>query len=112
MNDFSLYLRAVRLDEACGGALADEDCFALRLPAVQALREELQFAGPVTFLCGENGTGKSTLLEALAVAAGFNPEGGSRNFHFSTADTHTGLHRFLPVSYTHLYEEQNFLLFS
>ena len=95
MNDFSLYLRAVRLDEACGGALADEDCFALRLPAVQALREELQFAGPVTFLCGENGTGKSTRLEALAVAAGFNPEGGSRNFHFSTADTHTGLHRFL-----------------
>ena len=50
---------------------------------------------PVTFLVGENGSGKSTLLEAVAVAFGFNPEGGSRNFHFSTEDTHSALSQLL-----------------
>lgn len=40
---------------------------------------------------GENGSGKSTLLEAIAIAAGFNPEGGSRNYHFSTFDSHSEL---------------------
>jgi predicted ATPase len=48
---------------------------------------------PVTILVGENGTGKSTLLEAVAVACGFNPEGGSRNFNFSTNATHSELHK-------------------
>ena len=39
----------------------------------------LTFTSPVTFFVGENGTGKSTLLEALAEGCGFNPEGGSRD---------------------------------
>ena len=47
---------------------------------------------PVTFFVGENGIGKSTLIEAIAVAAGFNPEGGTRNYSFSTADSHSSLH--------------------
>jgi predicted ATPase len=42
----------------------------------------------VTFFVGENGTGKSTLLEAIAVAEGFNAEGGSRHAMFKTKDTH------------------------
>lgn len=66
------------------------------LPAVQALaRAPLDFPADVTFFVGENGSGKSTLLEAIAVAAGFNPEGGSRSFHFSTAATHSSLHQLL-----------------
>jgi predicted ATPase len=51
----------------------------------------------VTFFIGENGTGKSTLLEALAVSAGFNAEGGSRNFRFSTRATHSNLHEHLQL---------------
>ena len=47
------------------------------------------------FWWGENGSGKSTLLEAVALALGFNPEGGSRNFAFSTRDTHSGLYNYL-----------------
>lgn len=47
---------------------------------------------PLTFLVGENGTGKSTLLEAVSVALGFNAEGGSRNFNFSTRASHSDLH--------------------
>jgi len=52
----------------------------------------------VTFLIGENGTGKSTLLEAMAVGLRFNPEGGSRNFRFSTRASHSQLDRFLRLS--------------
>ncbi|MBE6607853.1 MAG: ABC transporter ATP-binding protein [Ruminococcaceae bacterium] len=63
------------------------------LPVVRHLSKEnkLEFSSNVTFFVGENGTGKSTLLEAIAVAYGFNPEGGSRNFSFSTNDTHSEL---------------------
>jgi predicted ATPase len=46
--------------------------------------DEIEFAKPVTFFIGENGSGKSTLVEAIAIAAGFNPEGGSKNFQFET----------------------------
>ena len=52
----------------------------------------IEFEKPVTFLVGENGTGKSTLLEAIAIASGFNPEGGTWNYNFSTRDTHSELH--------------------
>lgn len=47
---------------------------------------------PVVFFVGENGTGKSTLLEAIAVAYGFNPEGGSINFNFQTKYIHSTLY--------------------
>jgi predicted ATPase len=49
----------------------------------------------VTYFIGENGTGKSTLLEAIAVASGFNPEGGSINFNFNTRQSHSDLHKYL-----------------
>ncbi len=49
----------------------------------------------VTFIIGENGSGKSTLLEAIAVAWGLNPEGGSKNFNFTSRPSHSELHRFL-----------------
>lgn len=56
---------------------------------------KLDFDAPVTFLVGENGSGKSTLLEGIAVSCGFNPEGGTRNFTFSTRDTHSPLGEYL-----------------
>jgi predicted ATPase len=45
----------------------------------------------VTFVVGENGSGKSTLVEAVAVAAGFNAEGGSRSFSFATRSSESSL---------------------
>lgn len=72
--------------------------YVSRLPAVRALADHsLQITRPVTFLVGENGSGKSTLLEALAIACGFNAEGGSRNFSFSTKDTHSGLSQYMKI---------------
>lgn len=51
----------------------------------------------MTYIVGENGTGKSTLLEALAMSQGFNAEGGSKNFNFSTRSSHSSLHKYLKV---------------
>lgn len=60
--------------------------------------QKLSFDNPITFLIGENGKGKSTLLEALAVGLGFNAEGGSKNFGFSTRITHSDLHNYLRIA--------------
>lgn len=67
------------------------DEFPFNLPAVRAL-DGLEFTNAVTFLVGENGVGKSTLLEAIAIAYGFNAEGGSRNFNFASHESHSSLH--------------------
>ena len=74
-----------------------EGSYLRRLPPVRYLMagRELRFDRPVTFLVGENGSGKSTLLEAIAVACGFNPEGGTRNFRFATRETHSELGEYL-----------------
>lgn len=70
------------------------------LPVVKNLRktEGIRFNKNVTFLVGENGVGKSTLVEGIAVAMGFNPEGGTVNFNFTTKDSHSDLHNYLTVS--------------
>lgn len=70
------------------------------LPVIKYLSEEkyLFFDSDVTFFVGENGTGKSTLLEAIAVAYGFNAEGGTKNFSFSTKDTHSELSEHLTLT--------------
>jgi predicted ATPase len=67
------------------------------LPVVTALRAagRLRLDPAVTFLTGDNGTGKSTLIEAVAVAAGFNPEGGTVNFRFSTRASESSLGGYL-----------------
>lgn len=75
---------------------APDDNYIFQLPVVKNL-STLDFNKRVSFLVGENGTGKSTLLEAIAIAYGFNPEGGSINFNFSSAATHSQLYRYLTV---------------
>jgi len=63
------------------------DEFPYSIPAIKQLHS-IELHKNVTFFVGDNGTGKSTLLEAIAVAEGFNPEGGSRHAMFKTKDTH------------------------
>lgn len=58
-----------------------KDSYVYKIPMIQSFNK-ITFRKPVTFLCGENGTGKSTLLEAIAIAYGFNPEGGAVIFYF------------------------------
>ena len=73
--------------------------YPYNLPAVRYLKDSsgIEFQKPVTFFVGENGTGKSTLIEAVALAMGFNAEGGSRDFSFNTAATHSDLYEHITV---------------
>ena len=59
------------------------DSYLRDIEAIKGL-EEIAFTSPITFFVGENGSGKSTVLEAMAIACGFNPEGGRRTYRFST----------------------------
>lgn len=72
------------------------DNYPYCLPAIRNL-SDLKFHPKVTYIVGENGSGKSTILEAIAVAYGFNPEGGTINFNFSSKDTHSGLYNYLKL---------------
>lgn len=62
-----------------------QDSYLRRIGALLRMGE-MRFGADVTFLVGENGSGKSTLVEGIAVAYGFNPEGGNFNYRFSTYD--------------------------
>ena len=80
--------------------ISDPNHYAFALPAIKSFTE-MRLHPKVTFFVGENGSGKSTLLEALAVANGLNAEGGSRNFQFSTRDSHSDLYKALRVEKLH-----------
>ena len=81
-----MYIRGFSID----WSEIDQDSYLREIEAIRNL-DGLSFRKPITFFVGENGSGKSTLLEALAIACGFNPEGGTKNYHFSTRDTHSEL---------------------
>ena len=84
-----MYIRSIELLD---GEFTGEDAYLASIPAIRGLDRVDLSARPVTFFVGENGSGKSTLLEAVAVAAGFNPEGGSLNLRFATADPLSSLY--------------------
>lgn len=84
MNNMHIQGLRIKWDEV------DEDSYLRDISAISTI-EELQFHKSITFFVGENGSGKSTLLEAIAVAYGFNPEGGTKNYAFSTYDSHSEL---------------------
>ena len=100
------FLQAIRLER---DAVPNFDAYPFRIPAVRHL-ERLEFDPAVTFFIGENGTGKSTLLEAIATKYGFNAEGGSKNFNFSTEDTHSDLHDFIRLERGVLHPSDGFFL--
>ena len=68
----------------------DRESYLRSIEAIHNV-DHIRLTNPVTFFVGENGSGKSTILEAIAVACGFNPEGGTRNYNFSTYDSHSEL---------------------
>lgn len=71
------------------------------LPLIQNT-ERIAFSSPVTFFVGENGAGKSTILEAIAYNVGFGPEGGSKNIQFQTShDDKARLGDYMRLSWNH-----------
>jgi predicted ATPase len=70
--------------------------YPFNLPVMNDL-DSVAFHPNVTYIIGENGMGKSTLLEGIAIALGFNPEGGTLNFNFSSYDSHSDLDQYLRI---------------
>lgn len=91
MNE--LYVKSLEINNL---SKSGNDSYISNLPIIKNLRC-IDFKKPMTFFVGENGVGKSTLIEAIALKLGFNPEGGSKNFIFSTNPTHSDLHKYLKI---------------
>ena len=85
------FISGIRLNQD-----ADKNDYPFNIPALREF-DELIIKSPVTFFVGENGSGKSTVIEAIAIASGLNAEGGSQNFSFKTNDSHSRLHEELVV---------------
>jgi len=103
----NLYINKVELKQE----IPNSD-YISKLSVVKNLKGQggLTFNKPVTFLVGENGVGKSTLIEAIAVNYGFNPEGGTRNFNFNTRDSHSDLYKYIRVSKGYRKPKREFFL--
>lgn len=84
MND--LYLRGLRIN----WDNIPQNSYVHGIPAIKGI-SDLAFDKTITFFVGENGAGKSTLLEAIAAELGYNTEGGTWNYHFSTYEDQSPL---------------------
>jgi predicted ATPase len=102
-DDFVLVELRIKWSE-----VADADAFPFSIPALHQT-EGLSLDRPVVFFVGENGSGKSTLLEGLAVAAGFNAEGGRHGVQFTTRASHSTLHEAMQLAWKGSHRKGYFL---
>lgn len=100
------YLREIQFKR---DEVDDLSAYPFCIPSVKEL-DFLEFHPDVTFFVGENGTGKSTLIEAIAIAMGFNPEGGTKQSTFYTKRTHSPLHRYLKTIKSFKHPEDGYFL--
>ena len=91
----NLFINEIKLER---NLIKDFNEYPFNIDFVKNL-DKLIIDSPVTFIIGENGTGKSTFIEALAVSCGLNPEGGTQNFMFSTKETHSELYEYLKINH-------------
>jgi len=105
MNN-DLFIKKITLDR---DKIDDYSIYPFNIPVVKDFRE-INLTKPVTFFIGENGIGKSTFIEALAVAIGLNPEGGTQNFNFATMETHSILHEYFIIDHFQRKCETKFFL--
>ena len=75
----------------------DFNHYPYSIPAVREIGH-LTLHPDVTFFVGENGAGKSTVLEAIAVALGYAPEGGTKNVQLKTTESVSSLHQVLRLA--------------
>ncbi|WP_459481361.1 AAA family ATPase [Clostridium saccharoperbutylacetonicum] len=101
----NLYIKEIRIKRE----INKEESYIKDLPVVNKLNS-LALTKNVTFVVGENGSGKSTLLEAIAVNSGFNAEGGTRNFSFSSMETHSDLYKYITVVKSAIRHKDGFFL--
>lgn len=87
------YIRSIELDRENVPSFSE---YPFNLSAIRNL-QSLSLHPKVTFIIGENGSGKSTILESIAIAYGFNAEGGTKNFNFTSRATHSNLSNYIKV---------------
>jgi len=93
MLQYNQYLRSIELKR---DDIQSFSRYPFCLPIIRSL-SSIVLHPKVTYVVGENGSGKSTILEAIAAAYGFNPEGGTINFDFSSRDTHSELYNYIKL---------------
>lgn len=91
LNKDTQYIKSLNLKSE---NILSYESFPFNFPVIRNFTE-LFFHPNVTYIVGENGMGKSTLLEGIAIKFGFNPEGGTLNFNFSNYDSHSILEQYL-----------------
>jgi len=89
--------------------VSDFGVYPFNIPAIAQLTT-LHFHPGVTFFIGENGAGKSTLIEAIAIRAGFNPEGGTKNFATKHRPSESVLHEYVRLARGPRRERKGFFL--
>lgn len=101
-----MYLNTIKFREPLSN-----NSYLNNVPAVNYLiqNEELVFMNPITFFMGENGTGKSTLIEAIAVGLRMPAEGGSVQWTYSYEDSHSELYKHISLLRGSLYKNAFFL---
>ena len=87
-----LYIKSIEL--ACNNIPKND--YISSLNVIRNIKK-LDFVRPITFFVGENGLGKSTLIEAIATKWGFNAEGGSIHFNFCTKRTESNLNKYIKL---------------
>ena len=83
--------------------------YPINIPAVDQI-ESIRFHPNVTIFAGENGSGKSTLIEAIAIAAGFNAEGGRKSFNTPQTSTDSSLSDAISLARTANREQDGYFL--
>ena len=89
----NLFVNSIRLNKDN----IDNSKYPFNIKCLESFKE-LKIDNSVTLFYGENGVGKSTLIEAIAISLGLNPEGGSNNMQFSNYDDYSELYKHLTIS--------------
>ena len=90
-----LFIKEITLERS---KINDFTKYPFNIKCLEKLKK-LNISSPVTFIVGENGSGKSTFIEALAITCDLNPEGGTQNFMFSTRESHSNLHEYIKINH-------------
>lgn len=85
------YLQSIQLNR---DSIPSFDAYPFNISSIRNL-SSLGFHADVTFIVGENGTGKSTLMEAIALSLGLSIEGGSNQVNFKTHENSSSLNRYV-----------------